>query len=213
VNSRVHDSYKVVIMFILIIVCCFLTYYFHFILGTGVIFTHFFYIPIILAALWWRRKGLAVPIFLALMLIFSDTIQGKTDISLNEDVIRALLFMIVGVVTTILSEMIAEKEVNLLESETKYRTLTENVNLGVYRNTVGAKGRFIEVNPAVVSMFGYKEKKELLEKNVSDLYENDEDRKIFSDKLLKYGFLKGEELNLKRKDGTNYCWSGFCCSC
>lgn len=203
-NSRVHDSYKVVIMFILIIVCCFLTYYFHFILGTGVIFTHFFYIPIILAALWWRRKGLAVPIFLALMLIFSDVIQGKTNFSLNEDVIRALLFMIVGAVTTILSEMIAEKEVNLLESETKYRTLTENVNLGVYRNTVGAKGRFIEVNPAVVSMFGYKEKKELLEKNVSDLYENDEDRKIFSDKLLKYGSLKGEELNLKRKDGTNF---------
>ena len=38
-------------------VCCYLTYYFHVVLGIGTVFTHFFYVPIILASLWWKRKG------------------------------------------------------------------------------------------------------------------------------------------------------------
>ncbi len=50
----------------------------------------------------------------------------------------------------------------LRSSEEKYRTLTENVNLGVYRNTVGPKGRFIEANPAIVKMFGYDNKEQFL---------------------------------------------------
>jgi len=51
------EKYKIPVMVALISICCFLTYYFHAILETGRVFTHFFYIPIILAALWWRRKG------------------------------------------------------------------------------------------------------------------------------------------------------------
>ena len=47
------------------------------------------------------------------------------------------------------------------ESETKYKSLTDNLNVGVYRNTVGAEGRFIEVNPAIVQMFGYDSRDEL----------------------------------------------------
>ena len=39
----------------------------------------------------------------------------------------------------------------LRESEQKYRTLTDNLNVGVYRNTAGPKGKFIEANPAIVN--------------------------------------------------------------
>ena len=59
---------NILIMVILLGFCVFLTYYFHAILKTGVIFTHFFYVPIILAILWWRRKGLVVVVFLAAFL-------------------------------------------------------------------------------------------------------------------------------------------------
>jgi PAS domain S-box-containing protein len=90
----------------------------------------------------------------------------------------------------------------LRASEEEYRGLTEHINLGIYRNTVGPEGKFVEANPAIVGMFGYGSKAGFLAMNVSDLYQNPEDRKAFNDKMLKEGFVRGEELWLKRKDGS-----------
>ncbi|KAA0002894.1 MAG: PAS domain S-box protein [Thermoplasmata archaeon] len=90
----------------------------------------------------------------------------------------------------------------LKESEEKYRTLVENLNVGVYRNTPGEKGRFIEANPAIIRMFGYESKEEFLKLNVSDLYYHPEERKKFNEKMLREGFVKNEEIQLRRKDGT-----------
>jgi PAS domain S-box-containing protein len=95
-----------------------------------------------------------------------------------------------------------QAEEALRKNEEKYRTLTENVNLGVYRNTVGPKGRFLEANPAIVRMFGYESKKEFLALNVADLYQNTEDRTKFNAKMMIEGFVKDEELQLKKKNGT-----------
>lgn len=92
----------------------------------------------------------------------------------------------------------------LKESEEKYRTLTENINVGVYRNTSGLKGKFIELNPAIVKMFGYKSKEQFFAITVADLYLNPEDRKKFNEKMLKDGFVKNEELLLKTKDGASF---------
>ncbi|MCK4637663.1 MAG: PAS domain-containing sensor histidine kinase [Methanomicrobia archaeon] len=101
------------------------------------------------------------------------------------------------------SEMKHKKVAEALrESEKKYRTLTENINIGIYRNTVGPKGKFIEVNPTIILMFGYNDKEEFLKINVSDLYHTPENRKKFNRKMLKYGFVRSEELQLKKKDGT-----------
>ena len=91
----------------------------------------------------------------------------------------------------------------LRESEFKYRTLTNNLNVGVYRNTVGTKGKFIEANPAIVNMFGFQSKEEFLAVNVVDLYQNPYDRKSFNEKMLAKGFVKNEELNLRKKDGAS----------
>jgi len=100
-----------------------------------------------------------------------------------------------------------EFEHQLLKSEQKYRTLTENINVGVYRNTPGAKGKFIEVNPAFLRMFGYKNKESILNLHVSDLYADPKARIKVSNKLKKQGFLRDEEVELKKKDG-----SGLICS-
>lgn len=96
-----------------------------------------------------------------------------------------------------------EAEKSLRENEKKYKSLTNNLNVGVYRNTPGPKGKFIEVNPAIVKMFGYDSKEEYLEGNVSDLYQNPDDRKEYNEKILRDGFVKNEELQLQKKDGTS----------
>ena len=90
----------------------------------------------------------------------------------------------------------------LKESEEKYRTLIENLNVGVYRVTPGKGGHFLDVNPAFVQMLGYRDKKEILTVKASDIYVNPEDRIRFSEKVSLHGFVRNEELTLKKKDGT-----------
>ena len=53
-----------------------------------------------------------------------------------------------------------EKE--LRESEKKYQTRAESISLGVYRNTGGPNGRFLQANPAIGKMFGYDSVKEFM---------------------------------------------------
>jgi PAS domain S-box-containing protein len=90
------------------------------------------------------------------------------------------------------------------ESESRYRSLVENVNIGVYRNTGGPKGVFLEANPAIVKMFGYASRDEFLKIHVADLYENAEDRAAFVKDALDKGYVKNKEIRLKTKDGSPF---------
>ena len=95
-----------------------------------------------------------------------------------------------------------QAEEALREGEAKYKSLTNNLNVGVFRNSVGSKGKFIEGNPAIVKMFGYDSKEEFLKIGVSNLYINSHERKEFSSKIEKAGSVKNEVLELQKKDGT-----------
>ena len=92
----------------------------------------------------------------------------------------------------------------LKRSEEKYRTLVENLNVGVYRTTPGPKGRFVEANRALIRMCGYESREEFLKIHVADLYHDPSGRKRFSDRLRTLGAVINEELKLKRKDGTSF---------
>ena len=95
-----------------------------------------------------------------------------------------------------------QAEEALSESEAKYKSLTNNLNVGVYRNSVGSKGKFIEANPAIVKMFGYDSREEFLKIGVSDLYKDHLEREEFIFKIAKTGSIKNEMLKLQKKDGT-----------
>jgi len=91
----------------------------------------------------------------------------------------------------------------LRESEERYRTLVDNVNIGIYRNTGGPQGRFIQANPAIAKMFGYGSVEEFMKVSVSELYQDQEDRKRYVNEILRTGFVKNQELRLRKKDGTS----------
>ena len=109
IKVQITEKYKVTIIFILLAIALFLTYYFHAILKTGIIFTHFFYIPIILAALWWKRKGFVVALFLTFVLFLSDYIILKLAPGID-DIVRAFMFLFISSVVIILNEKIAKNE-------------------------------------------------------------------------------------------------------
>ena len=117
------EASKLIVLGFLLATCLLATYYFHFILRIGIVFTHFFYVPIILASLWWQRKGIAVALFLALQLIVLDIIS-PLEIPHGVDLTRALMFVVVGIVVAIMSE----KEQMLEDKLRTYgRTLEQQV--------------------------------------------------------------------------------------
>jgi len=66
------ESFRIAVLAFLLVVCAVLIYYSHFILRTEIVFTHLFYIPIILAGLWWSRKGIVVAVSLLIRRLCSE---------------------------------------------------------------------------------------------------------------------------------------------
>ncbi len=89
----------------------------------------------------------------------------------------------------------------LRANEEKYRTITENIAVGIFRSTPGSTGKFIEVNPAFVKMLGYEKKQELLDLNVCDIYQEPKDRDKLSSKISRKGLIRNEEQYLRKKNG------------
>jgi PAS domain S-box-containing protein len=113
-------------------------------------------------------------------------------------------------VLTFIAEQVAmaierkQTESALTQSEEKYKTIAGNIEVGIYRTSSGSDGSFIEANPAMVKMFGYKDKEEFLKVDASNLYCDPEDRISFQKKMLREKLVKDEEVLLKKKDGTPF---------
>jgi len=96
----------------------------------------------------------------------------------------------------ITERVLAEKA--LKESEALYRNLVLKLPDGVYKST--HQGKFIDVNPAMVSMLGYADKEELMSIDIKkQLYFEASDREslVLQEKLEETGVYR-----LKKKDGS-----------
>ncbi|MEO0131960.1 MAG: PAS domain S-box protein [candidate division WOR-3 bacterium] len=92
-------------------------------------------------------------------------------------------------------------EESLKISETRYRTIVENLAVGVYRSLPGGRGQFVEVNPQLVKILGYQSKDELLKVPVRDTYQRPQERINFIRELKTKDYLEAE-IPLRRKDGS-----------
>jgi PAS domain S-box-containing protein len=86
-------------------------------------------------------------------------------------------------------------------SEEKYRTLVNNLKLGITRSTMGEKGGFLEVNKAMEEISGYS-RDELLAMTIGDLYTYSPDRIYFLNEIQAKKETLHQETILKKKDGT-----------
>jgi len=173
-----RQKQKIVLIAILITGCCFLTYYYHLFHQTHTVFIHVFYIPIILASLWWKRKGLAVAVFFAVFLIIGHHFPIKYAVY-ADDYLRALMFVVIGFVVALLSERIAKNEKALRGSEEKYRLLVENATDAIFI----AQDEVVKfANPKSEELTGYSAE-ELAKTPLADLiHPEDRDMVIERDK-------------------------------
>jgi PAS domain S-box-containing protein len=103
------EQQRVAILMTLLAISAFLTYYFHAVLMLGTVFSHFFYIPIILTALWWEKRSILVALFLGGLVVIS-TLLYRPDILTLNDYGRALMFVIIAFVVASLSEQLKGRE-------------------------------------------------------------------------------------------------------
>jgi len=87
----------------------------------------------------------------------------------------------------------------LKESEDKFRSLTEQLPVGVYRTTID--GKIVYTNLALVRILDYESVDEFLKINVSNLYTNPENRQNQLKKAENSAGIIQSEFQLKKKNG------------
>ncbi len=109
------NQIKSAIIVLLTGACIAATIYFHHFVKTQVVFTHLFYIPIVIASLYRKYAGVLVAIALGVILIVSHKLS-TLDIFLY-DYLRSIMFVAISLVVTYISNKNREYSSKLQESE------------------------------------------------------------------------------------------------
>ncbi len=83
----------------------------------------------------------------------------------------------------------------------EFKELFEALPVGVYRNEPGIDGRFLNANPAMAIIFEADSLDDFLFRKASDLYDDPEERRRFSERLLAEGEVDRAEMKLKTLKG------------
>ena len=90
----------------------------------------------------------------------------------------------------------------LVRSEKAYRTLFENVPIGLYRTSVD--GHILDANPALVKMFGCPDIHTLMQKKAWDYYADAASNEKFMEEISKHGVLSAFESEYRRLDQSTF---------
>lgn len=91
-------------------------------------------------------------------------------------------------------------ELELRESERRYRNLFEKLPVGAFVST--PEGRFLDCNQALLDILGYEGKDEFLQLDIaSEVYRNPDDRNRLRELIEEKGYVKDFEVDFRRKDG------------
>ncbi len=117
-------------------------------------------------------------------------------------VIGSCLIILVTLLLAINIHRRAKAELALRQSDEKYKTLVDNIGLGIYRTSATEDGKIVQANPAMVRIFGYDSVEDLEQTDFSDLYVVPDERILFLNELRRLGNIANRERLMKKKDGT-----------
>ena len=103
---------------------------------------------------------------------------------------------------SVLTDITKQKksEIELKESEKRYRNLFENNLAAVFRSEVG--GGLSDINMALVEIFGYDSIEDLKKAQAQDLYFSQQERDEYLKKLRVKGYLKNNQMRMRKRDGS-----------
>lgn len=85
------------------------------------------------------------------------------------------------------------------DSESRFRSLFDNVPFALYRTLPG--GKLVEGNPALAQLLGYPDRSALLQAQAIDLYVDPHDRQRWKELMEWEGIVANFETQLRRRDG------------
>jgi PAS domain S-box-containing protein len=134
ISMTPSNPLKLLTMAIFLTAAVLLTLYFHRVLGIGTVFTHLFYIPIILAALWWNRAGFLIAVALSGLLMVSHWTL-RPDPAGPSDYFRAFMFLVVAYVILLLRDRLYKMQSALQKqtSELDYQVRALSCLYGINR--------------------------------------------------------------------------------
>jgi PAS domain S-box-containing protein len=107
--------------------------------------------------------------------------------------------------SSIVQDITGEKmEQYLRQHEDQYRTLVEDLNVGIYRSTGDPRGRFVWGNTALLNILGYHSISDLRQVPVVDVFNEPDGRLELLEELRRNQFVKNRVLHLKKPDGTPF---------
>ncbi len=89
-----------------------------------------------------------------------------------------------------------------LEQKTEqFKSLTKNIDIGVFRTTFDNRARFIEANPATLQVLGFSKNEELFKNNIFDLFINTDEKKTFFKELIHTKKIKNRVIKIQKHTG------------
>ena len=105
--------------------------------------------------------------------------------------------------------MLTLKDVDSLDQARKeldqqveqFKLMTDQVNIGVFRSTLGRSGTFIDINNAALQLLGYS-RNEIADLNILDLFSDKENKNEIIQTLFKEGEVIDQHIRLKTRDNS-----------
>ncbi len=107
---------RIVIISVLVLLCVALASYLQSI-DIETVYTHIFYIPIVISCIWWERKGIIIAVLLGVSLIVLHMIF-MVEIAVFNDLLRVMVFIIVAILVSEIS-CLEKVKGSLLDKEIK----------------------------------------------------------------------------------------------
>ncbi len=122
--------------------------------GISTVFMHLYYLPIILIAYFYRRRG--IPILTGLSLFYlalAAIFLYPSAIDIEAAVLRTGMFILIGVVVAVLSEQLEKKKEDYRLAHEYEKSIIENAN--VWLMVLDSHGRILGWNRAAEQISGY----------------------------------------------------------
>ncbi|OFY23242.1 MAG: hypothetical protein A2W98_02475 [Bacteroidetes bacterium GWF2_33_38] len=84
----------------------------------------------------------------------------------------------------------------------KFKLLTDNIKIGIFRATLGRKSKIIEANPALLNIIGVENVSQLADTSILDLFNDKSDKQSFLNELNTNGAVKNKVIRLRRQNAT-----------
>lgn len=192
-------NYRPLLLLASFLICVVLAVVVNLLFAVDIVYTHLFYIPIILTGIWYPRYALLMAAALGLIHIACDHATAETF--KFGALLRAVLFVAVASVTRHLALRQERLLHSLRESEERFAKVFRLSPAPLMISSID-EGRFLDVNDQGLAMLGYL-RKEMVGRTSAELslFKDGEVRDAYVKKLVQQGFLRSEPVQLRTKQG------------